>query len=324
MKGSLCTGIGLLDAAVPGEMAWHAEVEPAPAAYLASLNHSTWGNIGDITTFGAGPSTSVEVVDEIVMGAPCQPTSETGPGTGDADPRWLWPHALRVVTAMRPDRVFFENTEGLVTYDGGRLWRKILHDLRMAGYACRWMTLGACMIGAPHHRHRVFLLATNVGHPFAPAAHRLLHHVCRFQHSLNPPVLLPTPRASDGEKGPVSVARTARTGRRNEASSTPFLLAQNPDNPEPARWRKGFNANLLSIMDGWASITGNPIPEPMDFGPRGGRRLSAAFAEWMMGVAPGTITAHPAFSRRSALKALGNGVVTRQAIRARELLLRDA
>lgn len=48
-------------------------------------------------------------------------------------------------------------------------------------------------------------------------------------------------------------------------------------------------------------------------GPRGGRRLAPAFAEWMMGLSPGYVTGVDGLTRKDQLRLLGNGVVPQQA-----------
>ena len=65
----------------------------------------------------------------------------------------------------------------------------------------------------------------------------------------------------------------------------------------------------------WEQVTG-PAPEPVD----GNGRLAPAFVEWVMGLAPGHVTAVPGLSRSAQLTALGNGVVPQQASAAMELL----
>ena len=63
----------------------------------------------------------------------------------------------------------------------------------------------------------------------------------------------------------------------------------------------------------WESVTGLPMPEPEEEdAPRGGRRLSARFGEWMMGLPPGWVTGVPGLSRTARIRVLGNGVVPLQ------------
>lgn len=67
----------------------------------------------------------------------------------------------------------------------------------------------------------------------------------------------------------------------------------------------------------WESTLGRRAPAPTEpTGRNGGHRLSARFAEWMMGVPGGWIVDVPGISRNDALKAAGNGVVPQQAAAA--------
>lgn len=62
----------------------------------------------------------------------------------------------------------------------------------------------------------------------------------------------------------------------------------------------------------WESVTGIPMPEPEEDSPRGGRRLSAKFGEWMMGLPRGWVTGIRTIPRTAQFCILGNGVVPRQ------------
>lgn len=143
--------MGLRLAGLDFEVAWCAEIEPGPASL-----HGDTPNLGDIT---AVDWSSVERVDMIVGGIPCQPTSAAGKRLGEADPRWLWPAARKAVATLRPARFLLENVRGLVSHNKGALFQSIIDDLLTLGYGVRWLTLGACAVGFAHHRHRVFLLA---------------------------------------------------------------------------------------------------------------------------------------------------------------------
>jgi len=70
----------------------------------------------------------------------------------------------------------------------------------------------------------------------------------------------------------------------------------------------------------WERLT-RPAPSPTEIGPKGGRRLSARFAEWMMGWPDGWVTDVPGISRNEALRICGNGVVPQQAAAALSSLL---
>jgi hypothetical protein len=57
----------------------------------------------------------------------------------------------------------------------------------------------------------------------------------------------------------------------------------------------------------WERILGHPAPLPAEPGPGGRTRLSAAFAEWMMGLIPGFVTGVPGIPRTRQLQIIGNG-----------------
>lgn len=66
----------------------------------------------------------------------------------------------------------------------------------------------------------------------------------------------------------------------------------------------------------WEQVTGRAAPVPVD--ERG--RLAVPFVEWMQGLEEGRVTGVPGLSRKAMLKALGNGVVSLQAVAALPLL----
>jgi DNA (cytosine-5)-methyltransferase 1 len=71
----------------------------------------------------------------------------------------------------------------------------------------------------------------------------------------------------------------------------------------------------------WEGVLGYLAPPPAEPGPSGRPRLSAAFAEWMIGLAPGFVTGVPGIPRTRQLKIIGNGVVPQQASAALRLLI---
>ena len=68
-------------------------------------------------------------------------------------------------------------------------------------------------------------------------------------------------------------------------------------------------------------MVGRPAPEPTEAAPRGGRRLSCHFDEWLMGLPPGWITDVPGVTHNETLRMCGNGVVPQQAAAALTWLL---
>ena len=95
-------------------------------------------------------------------GFPCQPFSSAGKRQATDDPRHLYPFIADGITACKPEYVFLENVDGIVsskTADGESVLLYVLRDLETRGYTCSWGTFSAAEIGAPHLRKRVFILA---------------------------------------------------------------------------------------------------------------------------------------------------------------------
>jgi len=120
--------------------------------------------------------------------------------------------------------------------------------------------------------------------------------------------LLPTPRTTDGTNSMTapSAMRHAEAGM----GSLPEVIGYR--DLELSRW-----GSYAAAIQRWESVLGRPAPEPTEVGPKGGRRLSARFVEWMMGLPEGWVTDEAlGLSRVQQLKMLGNGVVTQQALLA--------
>ncbi len=66
-------------------------------------------------------------------------------------------------------------------------------------------------------------------------------------------------------------------------------------------------------MRRWEDIFGRRAPEPTETGPKGGRRLAAPFAEWLMGLPEGHVTQVSGLSRAEQLHKIGNGAMSQQA-----------
>ena len=122
--------------------------------------------------------------------------------------------------------------------------------------------------------------------------------------------LLPTPVVTDA------------AGTRNESSG------RGPDaRPHHTGTTLGDVTYNVAFGDYAAAISrheaafGYPAPDPTEPAPRGGRRLSCRFDEWMMGLPPGWITDVPGVTHNEALRMCGNGVVPRQAAAALRWLL---
>jgi DNA (cytosine-5)-methyltransferase 1 len=188
--GSLFSGYGGLDMGVqlalgPARTAWVSDIVEtdekgvvvgnAPA--ILAQRYSDAPNLGDVT---AVDWTSVEPVDVIAGGSPCQDLSLAGqragmrPGTRSG----LWESMVHAIDTIRPRLVVWENVGGAlsagaysamesreghlgVPADGPalRALGRVLGDLASLGYDAQWTSLRAADVGAPHARRRIFVAA---------------------------------------------------------------------------------------------------------------------------------------------------------------------
>jgi DNA (cytosine-5)-methyltransferase 1 len=93
----------------------------------------------------------------ICGGFPCQDVSVAGKRRGITGERTgLVSHLLRLVRVLRPRVVVLENVPGVLGGLG-----EVLGPLAALGYDAAWGVLGACCVGAPHKRERVFIVASD-------------------------------------------------------------------------------------------------------------------------------------------------------------------
>lgn len=151
---SLCSGVGLLDLGL--EWAGMRTVQLCEIdAYCQARLHERFPGVpvhDDAWTVDLVPC------DVIASGFPCQPASVAGLGLGVRDPRWLWPAIERAVGLVRPRYVILENVPGLV---GRGLVSHVLGALAARLYDAEGTTFPAAAVGAPHLRHRVWIVATS-------------------------------------------------------------------------------------------------------------------------------------------------------------------
>ena len=153
--GSLFSGIGGLDLGLERAgmtVAWQSEINPFSARVLAHHWPDT-PNLGDITTIDWR---TVEPVDLICGGFPCQDISQAGRQAGITGPRsGLWTHFADAIRELRPRFVLVENVGDLVV----RGLDVVLGDLHALGFDAEWAVVPACSVGAPHMRRRLFIVA---------------------------------------------------------------------------------------------------------------------------------------------------------------------
>jgi len=337
--GELFAGYGGLGMAVQavlgGEIAWFSEFDKGPSKILA---HRFPGvpNHGDITAIDWA---TVEPVDILTGGSPCQDLSHAGKRAGmtEGTRSNLWVAMREAIAQLRPGLVVWENVKGAYSAeadsglvddprllantrrrDGEPVLRalgRVLGDLSDLGYDARWHGLRAADVGAPHGRFRVFVVAERRDSSATPIAdHRGSRTRCartnggpEFVHGVRGGHLLPTPISRDGKTG-------YREGRR------PAGRMGTPPLNDVVQALAGWGEYAPAIAR-WATLTRMP-PDPTAPSGRGGaQRLNPAFSEWMMGLPAGWVTNVPGITRNEALKALGNGVVPQQGAEALRQML---
>ena len=178
--GGLFAGYGGIELALSSVLdahpAWFVEFDKAPSKVLAHHWPDT-PNLGDVTKVDWN---TVEPVDIITGGSPCQDLSHAGKRAGmtEGTRSNLWVQMREAINVIRPQLVVWENVRGAYSAtadsalepcpgcvgggDGQPVLRalgRVLGDLADLGYDCRWYGLRAADAGAAHGRFRVFLFA---------------------------------------------------------------------------------------------------------------------------------------------------------------------
>lgn len=179
--GSLFSGIGGLELGLEqegiGTTIWQAEADP----FCRRILSEHWPEIPIYD--------NVELIDEtterptiLIGGFPCQDVSVAGSKAGLAGHRsGLWYEFLRIIRLLRPPIVVVENVPGLLV----RGFDEVLGGLAAERYDAEWRVYGACDVGAPHLRKRLFVVATQSALPDAERDElRLKWQRQRQQHEL--------------------------------------------------------------------------------------------------------------------------------------------
>ena len=155
--GSLFSGIGGLDLGLERtggmKVLWQVENDP----YANRVLQKHWPTVQRYTDIRTLAADTLEKVDVLAGGFPCQPVSLAGKRKGVNDDRWLWPEFFRLITALRPAYTVLENVSGIFT--AGEAFTEIQNDLASCGYNTEWSLLSAKALGGAHVRERFFLIA---------------------------------------------------------------------------------------------------------------------------------------------------------------------
>ena len=158
--GSAFSGIGGFELGV--EESWrHVGVETVwqieKNKFCQKVLKKHWPNAtlhDDITTIE--PS-SLEPVDVIIGGFPCQDISRAGKkkGVNEGEKSSLWWKLWNIIGYLRPKIVILENVSTIVSVGGS----DVLGALSEIGYDSEWSIVRASDFGAPHRRARWFCVA---------------------------------------------------------------------------------------------------------------------------------------------------------------------
>jgi DNA (cytosine-5)-methyltransferase 1 len=297
--GSLCSGIGGLELglerAMLTETVWQSEIDP----YASQVLGRHWGvpNLGDMT---AVDWTTVEPVDIVCAGYPCQPFSMAGQRNGSEDVRHLWPAVRDAIRHLGPSYVVLENVRGHLSLGFG----EVLGDLADLGFDAEWRMLRASDVGSCHRRERIFIAAHAQDVGFERDGQSRGRRPGPADHDL-----AATDPDLPGLEGPEPEGR--RLVPPGGASPHPdeddrpehVLGAQQPG--QQASRRVDTRGRVLdwgpyaAAIARWERLHGS-APAPTD-----GGRLSPDFVCWMMGFPPGWVDG---LTRTAALRCLGNAV----------------
>lgn len=158
--GSLFSGIGGfelgLERAIPNSKTiWQCEQN----AFAQKVLKKHWPDVpiyDDIKEIKHG---SIDIVDIICGGFPCQDISQAGKGKGIAngDRSGLWFEMLRIIDMVRPRIAIAENVTAIT--QKGRGMDLVISSLSKIGYDVEWIDVRASDEGAPHKRERIFFVA---------------------------------------------------------------------------------------------------------------------------------------------------------------------
>lgn len=129
-------------------------------------------NIGDHIVCGDVTKVdfrSIPNCDVIIGGFPCQGFSIANMKRKREDPRnVLYLEYLRALREKRPKFFLAENVRGILSLDGGEVFKRIVQDFADTGYKVQHQLLNASHYGVPQNRYRVFIFGVREDLDYVP------------------------------------------------------------------------------------------------------------------------------------------------------------
>lgn len=180
--GSLFSGIGGfelgLERAIPNSKTiWQCEQNK----FAQKVLKKHWPDVpiyDDIKEMKHG---TIDIVDIICGGFPCQDISQAGKGKGIANGErsGLWFEMLRIIDMVRPRIAIAENVTAIT--QKGRGMDIVISSLAQIGYDVEWIDVRASDEGAPHKRERIFFVA----YPNGERRDSRKHHERQYKNNLD-------------------------------------------------------------------------------------------------------------------------------------------
>ena len=114
-------------------------------------------DINDLTKEKLEEVLEGEKIDIVVGGPPCQSYSTLGKRQMD-DRANLFMQYKRILQILQPRAFVFDNVVGILSMDGGRLFKQVQAEFEELGYSLKHKVLNAVDYGVPQLRERVILV----------------------------------------------------------------------------------------------------------------------------------------------------------------------
>ncbi len=97
-------------------------------------------------------------IDVITGGPPCQGFSLAGQRLSDDPRNMLFREYIRISEDIQPKVIFFENVNGIMNMQGGKVLNAIVTEFEKIGYNCKFDIVNAADYGVPQARPRFVLI----------------------------------------------------------------------------------------------------------------------------------------------------------------------